>query len=57
MKINQQQQLFTEITLVLETKDEATMIWRAINIYRVANSAEAALRRKLTDWFTCEAKL
>ena len=59
MKITQQGAEFVPITLVLETKEEAAMLWNMmLKISREAKKyEEASMAAAISDWISSEAHL
>ena len=57
MKITQQSKEFSPIAIVLETKEDAAIFWDIVSLVDQASKPHYAMARKISDWFSNEAKL
>jgi len=57
MKITQQEKDFAPITIVIETAEEAEVLWAAIRDYATMHPHIGAILIDLSDWFSTQARL
>ena len=57
MKITQQENHFAPITIVIETAEEAEVLWAAIRCFRASDPSDKQRLIEMSDWFSNHAKL
>jgi len=57
MKITQQEKDFAPITIVIETAEEAEVLWAAIRCFRASDPRDKQRLIEISDWFSTKAKL
>lgn len=57
MKLEQEKVRYAPITLTLETKEEAELLWTIIRAHTDRSHAERKFCNTLSDWFSSVAKL
>jgi len=57
MKITQQEKDFAPITIVIETAEDAEVLWAAIRCFRASGQSDKQRLIEMSDWFSNHAKL
>lgn len=56
MKVQQNTE-FQPITITLETRDEADLLWYMVSEYVPATSVQKEFKNRISDWFSNQAQL